>query len=84
MPTTPEEVLLRRDDRRRVRVAIASLPPAARVALVLREYEQMSYKEIAAALEIPMGTVMSRLNYARRVLGERLAFSDKGEGVNDA
>jgi RNA polymerase sigma-70 factor (ECF subfamily) len=40
--------------------------------LVLREYEALSYQEIAEALQIPVGTVMSRLNYARRLLRERL------------
>ena len=79
---TPEETLLRRDDDRCVRQAIASLPPGARVALVLREYEQMSYKEIAATLDIPMGTVMSRLNYARKLLRDRLADHDEGADVD--
>jgi|WetSurMetagenome_2_1015567.scaffolds.fasta_scaffold447284_1 RNA polymerase sigma factor (sigma-70 family) len=56
----------------RVRRAVLGLPDAARAVLVLREYEGLSYEEIAAALEIPMGTVMSRLNYARKCLLERL------------
>jgi RNA polymerase sigma-70 factor (ECF subfamily) len=68
----PEETALRHDRARRVREALASLPPGARSALILREYEQLSYKEIAEALQIPIGTVMSRLNYARRALKERL------------
>jgi RNA polymerase sigma-70 factor (ECF subfamily) len=56
----------------RVRRALAQLPPASRAALVLHEYEGLSYAEIAAALDIPLGTVMSRLHYARRCLRERL------------
>lgn len=56
-----------------VQRAIMGLPPASRAVLVLREYEGLSYQEIASALEIPLGTVMSRLNYARSVLRERLA-----------
>ncbi len=55
-----------------VRRALAQLPPASRAALVLCEYGHLSYAEIAAALEIPQGTVMSRLNYARRRLRELL------------
>lgn len=55
-----------------VRYALAQLPPASRAALVLCEYEGLSYAEIAAALDIPLGTVMSRLNYARHRLRELL------------
>jgi len=57
---------------RRVRQAVLSLPEASRAALVLREYEGLSYQEIAEALEISTGTVMSRLNYARGRLAELL------------
>ena len=48
-----------------VQTAIKALPEAARAVLVLREYGELSYDEIASVLEIPVGTVMSRLNYAR-------------------
>jgi RNA polymerase sigma-70 factor (ECF subfamily) len=56
-----------------VRQAVLALPPASRAALVLREYEGLSYREIADTLGIPIGTVMSRLNYARNRLRESLA-----------
>ena len=49
-----------------------ALPTQSRAALVLREYEGLSYREIASALEIPIGTVMSRLSYARGKLREYL------------
>lgn len=68
----PESQVLLHDERERVRAAISRLPDRTRAALVLREYEQLSYKEIAKVLKIPLGTVMSRLNYARRTLGELL------------
>lgn len=55
-----------------VRQAILDLPVASRSVLVLREYEGFSYKEIADALQIPIGTVMSRLNYARTQLHQSL------------
>ena len=52
--------------------AVLALPDACRTVLVLREYEGLSYQEIAEALNIPVGTVMSRLNYARKLLRDRL------------
>ena len=55
-----------------VQKAVLSLPDASRAVLVLREYEGMSYHEIADALDIPVGTVMSRLNYARKLLKDKL------------
>ena len=55
-----------------IQKAVLSLPDACRAVLVLREYEGMSYHEIADALDIPVGTVMSRLNYARKLLKDRL------------
>ena len=51
-----------------VQKAVLSLPEASRAVMVLREYEGLSYHEISSALDIPVGTVMSRLNYARNVL----------------
>jgi RNA polymerase sigma-70 factor (ECF subfamily) len=56
----------------RVRAALATLPPKHRAVLALRELEGLSYEEIAAAVEVPVGTVMSRLHTARRLLAEKL------------
>jgi RNA polymerase sigma-70 factor (ECF subfamily) len=53
---------------RRVRAAIERLPPDFREILVLREFEEFSYQEIAAVLNCPAGTVMSRLGRARAKL----------------
>ena len=64
----PERVLLDQSRREQVRQAIAQLEPDFREVIVLREIEGLSYKEIASALGIPMGTVMSRLSRARNVL----------------
>jgi RNA polymerase sigma-70 factor (ECF subfamily) len=55
-----------------IRKAVLSLPAACRAVLVLREYEGLSYQEIAETLDIPSGTVMSRLNYARKLLRNKL------------
>jgi len=61
----PEAELLHKETRQRVQQAIQSLSEANRAVLVLREYGSLSYQEIAGTLDIPIGTVMSRLNYAR-------------------
>jgi RNA polymerase sigma-70 factor (ECF subfamily) len=55
-----------------LRRAIEALPPEFREAVVLRELEELSYKEIAEICEIPEGTVMSRLSRARKLLKESL------------
>lgn len=55
-----------------VQGAVVSLPDASRAVLVLREFEGLAYQEIAEVLDIPVGTVMSRLNYARKLLKEKL------------
>jgi len=69
----PEEIAETQERGERVREAVLELPPASRAVIVLREYEGLSYREIADTLGIPMGTVMSRLNYARGLLRESLA-----------
>jgi len=69
----PELSLLRESRRQQVRRAISSLDPEFRDALVLREIEGLSYKEIAAVLDVPTGTVMSRLSRARQRLLHELA-----------
>ena len=55
-----------------LRAAIDDLPPAFREAVWLRDVEEFSYAEIASMLEIPQGTVMSRISRGRRMLFERL------------
>ena len=69
----PEAAVERRERAGQVRRAVLALSPASRAVLVLREYEELSYQEIAAALSIPLGTVMSRLNYARSQMRTALA-----------
>jgi RNA polymerase sigma-70 factor (ECF subfamily) len=69
----PEGTVLRNERAQTIHQAITHLPPHSRAALILREYEGLSYKEIAAVLDIPLGTVMSRLNYARNRLRADLA-----------
>jgi len=69
----PEAVFSQEERTALIQKAVVSLPDACRAVLVLREYEGLSYHEIADALDIPLGTVMSRLNYARKLLREKLA-----------
>ena len=68
----PEMIAASSERTKMVQEAVLALPATSRAALVLREYEGLSYQEIAEALEIPVGTVMSRLNYARTLLREKL------------
>jgi RNA polymerase sigma-70 factor, ECF subfamily len=68
----PEARFSREERTALIQKVVLSLPDACRAVLVLREYEGLSYHEIANTLDIPVGTVMSRLNYARKLLRERL------------
>ena len=70
---TPETVLLQKVERAQVTAAIGNLPLVFREVLVLREIEELSYEDIARVLDIPKGTVMSRLSRARRLLQEYLS-----------
>ena len=65
---TPETSAAAADEIRIVRRAIASLPRRQRDVLVMREYGELTYQEIAVALGIGSGTVMSRLNRARQAV----------------
>ena len=64
----PVSILSRREDIGLLDRALAELPVEFREALVLRELEDLSYKEIAEAMEVPIGTVMSRIARARGLL----------------
>jgi len=69
----PEVHLLRKADRATVREAIAALPAEFREVIVLREMEDLSYKEISEIAAVPIGTVMSRLARARKLLQRSLS-----------
>jgi DNA-directed RNA polymerase specialized sigma24 family protein len=70
---------IRRDEEHTLEKLIARLPDKYREALVLREIEDMRYREIAAVTNLPMGTVMSRLARARSALKERWLLQANGE-----
>jgi RNA polymerase sigma-70 factor (ECF subfamily) len=65
---TPEQNLLRKASSAALGEAIAELPLGYREVLILRELEEMSYRDIARVVDIPIGTVMSRLARARALL----------------
>lgn len=64
-------------DSESLRTALEELPVEFREALVLREVEGLSYKEIAEIAEVPIGTVMSRLSRARRLLQSSILRKEK-------
>jgi RNA polymerase sigma-70 factor (ECF subfamily) len=65
---TPEGAVLRRCDVETIRGLLAALPDAYREVVVLREIHDLSYREIAEVVDVPVGTVMSRLARARAEL----------------
>jgi RNA polymerase sigma-70 factor (ECF subfamily) len=67
-PETPEAHVLRRRDEQSIRDMVSALPDAYREAIVLREINDLSYREIADIVGAPIGTVMSRLARARSML----------------
>jgi RNA polymerase sigma-70 factor (ECF subfamily) len=69
---TPESLLLAHASHEVVQNAIAALPAHYREVLLLCDVEEMRYQEIAETLDIPVGTVMSRLNRARKAVRETL------------
>jgi RNA polymerase sigma factor (sigma-70 family) len=76
-PGSPiEQILQRQDAQRLVNAALERLPEEFREVVVLRELEDLSYKEISAVAAIPLGTVMSRLSRARKLLLEHLQHAE--------
>ena len=77
-PDTPELALLRRADRELVQHGIAQLPVVFQEVLILADLEDMKYQEIAHTLDIPVGTVMSRLSRARKLLRQHIVEALSG------
>jgi RNA polymerase sigma-70 factor (ECF subfamily) len=75
----PQTLLIRDEDVRQVHDALARLPVEYREVLILRELEEMGYREIAVVADVPIGTVMSRLARGRRKLAEVLMAQQRGE-----
>jgi RNA polymerase sigma factor (sigma-70 family) len=75
-PSSADDRVMAASDRDRVRGAVDDLPPELREVIVLRELNDLSYREISDVVGVPMGTVMSRLSRARERLAKTL-----GEGA---
>jgi len=83
--TNPQKAMLRKELADKIQAALAEVPEKHRAILLLRELEGMSYEDLARTLEIPKGTVMSRLFHARlkvqKVLSEYLELDEAKSGV---
>ena len=75
---TPEQIVMRRADADTMRRLIEQLPPEFREVIVLREINDLSYRDIAAIIEAPIGTVMSRLARARGLLRDAWIAAESG------
>lgn len=83
--TNPQKSALRRELAEKIQEALATVPEKHRAILLLREIEGMSYEELSRTLDIPKGTVMSRLFHARtkvqKILSEYLELDEAKSGV---
>jgi RNA polymerase sigma-70 factor (ECF subfamily) len=78
---SPEQILSRRTLDADLQAALDALPDAFRQAVWLRDVEELSYAEMAKVLDIPIGTVMSRISRGRRALSEGLQARRAGDGA---
>jgi RNA polymerase sigma factor (sigma-70 family) len=79
----PDAELVAKIERARVQAALRQLPQNLREALVLREFEDLSYQEISEVVGVPVGTVMSRLSRARAQLKALLIENENGGRRNE-
>jgi RNA polymerase sigma-70 factor, ECF subfamily len=79
-PSAQEEAYARAQLAHSVRAAIATLPQKYRIAVLLRYFEDLSYEQMAEALDCSMGTVASRLSRGHRMLAERLKNVNSRKG----
>lgn len=76
----PEQRAIRRELEKKIQRAIMSLPETLRMPLILSQFQQMPYEEIAKVLELSVAAVKVRIHRARNALGERLISSQKPAG----
>ena len=77
---TPEDTLIRLDNQAALHTALEQLQPQLREVLLLCDVDEIKYKDIAVILDVPIGTVMSRISRARRTL-RQLLQSQLGESL---
>ncbi len=85
--TNPQKSALRRELAEKIQEALAAVPEKHRAILLLREIEGMSYEDLSRTLDIPKGTVMSRLFHARakvqKILSQYLELDEAKSGVGN-
>ncbi len=79
---TPESLLLQLENSQSVMDALAGLPVPYREMILLSDMEELSYKEIAQVLAVPIGTVMSRLSRGRKLLRQALLADSPGRSTH--
>lgn len=79
----PETLLMQKDSGRLLQQALEALPLEFREVMVMRELEDLSYKQIAGIVGIPIGTVMSRLGRGRKLLAKILTPENGGRNGSD-
>jgi RNA polymerase sigma-70 factor (ECF subfamily) len=79
---TPESLLLQLENSQSVLDALAGLPVSYREMILLSDMEELSYKEIAQVLAVPIGTVMSRLSRGRKMLRQALLADSPGRSTH--
>jgi RNA polymerase sigma-70 factor (ECF subfamily) len=79
---TPESLLLQLENSQYVLDALAGLPVPYREMILLSDMEELSYKEIAQMLAVPIGTVMSRLSRGRKMLRQALLADSPGRSTH--
>jgi RNA polymerase sigma-70 factor (ECF subfamily) len=81
-PAGPDRRVEHSELGRAIEAAVAALPPKHQAAFILREYQGMSYEEMAKAMDCNLGTVMSRLHHARKKLQHALVTMGMVEGTH--
>jgi RNA polymerase sigma-70 factor (ECF subfamily) len=78
---SPETLLLNKEMSKYIKRFVDALPERLRSVIVLREVEGLSYEEISESMKIPVGTVRSRLHYAREIIKDRLINQGLADGM---